>query len=67
MRGYLEKLWAKPGPATLRGIASYEDALRAYVTRNQDIALEQGAGQSRPQGEDVTAGGIPDFGARSVQ
>ncbi len=50
----------------VRGIASYEDALRAYVTRNQDIALEQGAGQSRPQGEDATAGGIPDFGALTL-
>lgn len=48
------------------GIASYEDDLRAYVTRNQDIALEQDARQDGPPTEDAITGGLPDFGALTL-
>lgn len=48
------------------GIASYEDDLRAYVTRNQDIALEQDARQDGPPTEDAVTGGLPDFGALTL-
>ena len=50
------------------GIAAYEEGLRAYVVRNQDIALEQNAGSSEPMdaGETAPPGGIPDFGALTL-
>jgi 2-polyprenyl-6-methoxyphenol hydroxylase-like FAD-dependent oxidoreductase len=50
------------------GSAAYEDALRAYVTRNQDIALEQNAtpDESTDEGEAAPTGGIPDFGALTL-
>ncbi|WP_437678609.1 FAD-dependent monooxygenase [Sorangium sp. So ce131] len=50
------------------GIAAYEDGLRAYVVRNQDIALEQNTKPDEPAGEGRTApvGGIPDFGALTL-
>ncbi|MDI1484835.1 FAD-dependent monooxygenase [Polyangium sp. y55x31] len=50
------------------GIAAYEDCLRAYVIRNQDIALEQNARPYEPTYEDETAppGGIPDYGALTL-
>ncbi|WP_437289276.1 FAD-dependent monooxygenase [Sorangium sp. So ce406] len=52
----------------LRGIAAYEDGLRAYVVRNQDIALEQNANPDEPTDEGQTAlvGSIPDFGALTL-
>ncbi|AKT39154.1 FAD-dependent monooxygenase [Chondromyces crocatus] len=50
------------------GIASYEATLRAYVTRNQDIALEQNSRLDAPAGEGEAAltGSIPDFGALTL-
>ncbi|XXU67047.1 FAD-dependent monooxygenase [Sorangium sp. So ce1097] len=50
------------------GIAAYEDVLRAYVTRNQDIALEQSPKADEPADEGQTApvGSIPDFGALTL-
>ncbi|MFZ6178891.1 FAD-dependent monooxygenase [Nannocystis pusilla] len=50
------------------GIAAYEDGLRAYVTRNQDIALEQNTRSdvSKGEGESNPTGGIPDFGALTL-
>ncbi|WP_437637229.1 FAD-dependent monooxygenase [Sorangium sp. So ce854] len=50
------------------GIAAYEDVLRAYVTRNQDIALEQSLKADEPTDEGQTApvGSIPDFGALTL-
>lgn len=42
------------------GLAAYEDGLRAYVLRNQDVALEQNTKPDEP------AGGIPDFGALTL-
>ncbi|MDC0711691.1 FAD-dependent monooxygenase [Stigmatella sp. ncwal1] len=50
------------------GIAAYEDGLRAYVIRNQDIALEQNAQPDDPtdEGETASPGGIPDFGALTL-
>jgi 2-polyprenyl-6-methoxyphenol hydroxylase-like FAD-dependent oxidoreductase len=43
------------------GIAAYEQRLRAYVDRNQDIALEQ-----NNQPETAADGDIPDFGALTL-
>ncbi|WP_437690766.1 FAD-dependent monooxygenase [Sorangium sp. So ce176] len=50
------------------GIAAYEDGLRAYVVRNQDIALEQNAKPDEPtdEGQTAPAGSIPDFGALTL-
>lgn len=49
------------------GIAAYEEGLRGYVTRNQDIALEQSAKPSEPTDEpEIAADGIPDFGALTL-
>ncbi|WP_437735470.1 hypothetical protein [Sorangium sp. So ce1335] len=50
------------------GIAAYEDVLRANVTRNQDIALEQSAQADERTGEGQPApvGSIPDFGALTL-
>jgi 2-polyprenyl-6-methoxyphenol hydroxylase-like FAD-dependent oxidoreductase len=50
------------------GIAEYEEVLRAYVIRNQDIALEQNAKPEEPAdaGESALTGGIPDFGALTL-
>lgn len=50
----------------IAGIAAYEAALRAYVTRNQDIALEQSARPDAPSAEDEPLGGMPDFGALTL-
>ncbi|RYZ40973.1 MAG: hypothetical protein EOO71_13965 [Myxococcaceae bacterium] len=59
-----------------RGIASYENALRDYVVRNQDIAFEQHARNAalqasaadRPtdEGESATEEDLPDFGALTL-
>lgn len=50
------------------GLDAYEDNLRAYVTRNQDIALEQNTKPDVPtnEGETAPTGGIPDFGALTL-
>lgn len=50
------------------GISAYEDALRAYVTRNQDLALQENAKPDDPatDGEAVPMGGMPDFGALTL-
>jgi 2-polyprenyl-6-methoxyphenol hydroxylase-like FAD-dependent oxidoreductase len=58
----------------VRGVTAYEDELRAYVTRNQDIAWEQNGQPPTTIGAEPTAdtaeidptGGIPDFGALTV-
>jgi 2-polyprenyl-6-methoxyphenol hydroxylase-like FAD-dependent oxidoreductase len=58
----------------VRGATAYEDGLRAYVTRNQDVALEQNAEPQTTIGAEPTldtaeiapTGGIPDFGALTV-
>ncbi len=60
----------------VRGIASYENGLRDYVVRNQDIAAEQHARNTHPQGaaaggpkderEHAAVGGPPDFGALTL-
>lgn len=55
----------------VRGVATYDDKLRSYVTRNQDIALEQNAEPqtttgSEPAAQTAPAGGVPDFGALTV-
>ncbi len=50
------------------GIAAYEDAIRAYALRNQDIALEQSATPeeySAAEGDDL-ASSLPDFGALTL-
>ena len=58
------------------GIASYENDLRDYVIRNQDIALHQhaqnaalqstAAGEPMDEGENAAADGLPDFGALTL-
>ncbi len=58
------------------GIASYENDLRDYVVRNQEIAFEQharnadlqapAAGEPTDEGENAAAGGLPDFGALTL-
>lgn len=48
------------------GITAYEDSLRAYVIRNQDVALEQNTKPDEPMGEGPSAGSIPDFGALTL-
>ncbi|RKG96636.1 hypothetical protein D7X32_35375 [Corallococcus carmarthensis] len=58
------------------GITSYENDLRDYVIRNQDIAIEQHARNAAPQataagepaheGENAAADGLPDFGALTL-
>ncbi|APR76877.1 monooxygenase, FAD-binding protein [Minicystis rosea] len=50
------------------GIAAYEDSVRAYVIRNQDIALEQNAKPDEPtdEGQTASTGGLPDFGALTL-
>ncbi|KFE69645.1 monooxygenase, FAD-binding protein [Hyalangium minutum] len=50
------------------GAAAYEGELRAYVIRNQDIALEQNAKPEEltDEGETATPGGLPDFGALTL-
>lgn len=50
------------------GIAAYEDVLRAYVRRNQDIALAQSPKADEPadEGQAAPVGGIPDFGALTL-
>lgn len=46
------------------GLAAYEEALRAYVLRNQDVALEQ---NTKPEGPSSDpAPGIPDFGSLTL-
>ncbi|MDC0721130.1 FAD-dependent monooxygenase [Nannocystis bainbridge] len=52
----------------LGGLDAYEDKLRAYVIRNQDIALEQNTKPNEPtsEGETAAPGGIPDFGALTL-
>jgi 2-polyprenyl-6-methoxyphenol hydroxylase-like FAD-dependent oxidoreductase len=54
--------------ALLAGIAAYEDALRAYVIRNQDIALELNAKPDvpSPEGGAAPGGSLPDFGALTL-
>jgi hypothetical protein len=48
-------------------LAAYEDKLRAYVFRNQDIALELSSKPDEAAGEETApAGGIPDFGALTL-
>jgi 2-polyprenyl-6-methoxyphenol hydroxylase-like FAD-dependent oxidoreductase len=42
------------------GVAAYERELRAYVLRNQDIALELNAEKDNEEGS------IPDFGALTL-
>ncbi len=49
-----------------RGIASYENCLRAYVTRNQEIALEQNTQPEGPNDGEASLAGIPDFGALTL-
>lgn len=48
------------------GIAAYEVVLRSYVTRNQDIALEQDAKPDDPSDEGEPMGGMPDFDALTL-
>ncbi|KYF69888.1 FAD-dependent monooxygenase [Sorangium cellulosum] len=50
------------------GIAAYEGGLRAYVVRNQDIALEQSAkpDETTDEGQTAPIGSIPDFGALTL-
>lgn len=57
-----------------KGIASYENELRDYVTRNQEIAFEQHAqaldlqtpGEPTDNAENAAEGGLPDFGALTL-
>ncbi|HEX7307883.1 FAD-dependent monooxygenase [Lentzea sp.] len=49
------------------GAAAYEDELREYVTRNQDVAVEQESmRRSVLVGEDDAGGGLPDFGTLTL-
>jgi len=50
--------------ALVAGITAYEEGLRAYVIRNQDIALEQHTKPDEPSSE--PAGAMPDFGALTL-
>jgi 2-polyprenyl-6-methoxyphenol hydroxylase-like FAD-dependent oxidoreductase len=59
-----------------RGIAVYENELREYVSRNQEIAAAQhaqnanlqapGADASTSEGENAAVDGLPDFGALTL-
>ena len=50
------------------GIAAYEDGLRAYVIRNQEVALEQNtrSDPAKDEGQTDSVGSIPDFGALTL-
>ena len=52
----------------VRGIAAYEEGLRAYVIRNQEVALEQDTKTDATTDANPadTAFGIPDFGALTL-
>lgn len=52
----------------VRGIAAYEDGLRAYVIRNQEVALEQNTNTDAAMdaGQADSGFGIPDFGALTL-
>lgn len=50
----------------LPGIAAYEHALRAYVIRNQEIAIEVNNAPTEPSADDGASGGLPDFGALTL-
>jgi 2-polyprenyl-6-methoxyphenol hydroxylase-like FAD-dependent oxidoreductase len=59
---------ATHGDDLVGGTAAYENELRDYVIRNQDVALERSAESGEPRDAEETAslGGLPDF-ARLVQ
>ncbi len=48
------------------GIAAYERALRAYVTRNHQIAQAQNQPREEETDSDAVSGGLPDFGALTL-
>jgi hypothetical protein len=48
------------------GVVSYENALRDYVTRNQDLALAESTRAEKPLEGGGPIAGVPDFGALTL-
>ncbi|MFD4196861.1 Rossmann-fold NAD(P)-binding domain-containing protein [Amycolatopsis thermoflava] len=58
---------ATQGDDVVAGMAAYEEELRDYVTRHQDIALEYDAKPGTPSGGvSSDQGGLPDFGSLTL-